>query len=334
MSITGRALSVSAVAATGASDRRSATTNGLGHKSVVDIQRARMLAAMIQAACEHGDGNVTVAQVVARAGISRRTFYEIFDDREDCLLAALDEAFERIARRVIPAYEAPFRWREKIRAALTVLLELFDEDPDLGRFVVVKTLGLGARALQRRQLVLTTVMAAVQEGDGEARSDAIGPLTAEAVVGAVCAVIQDRVLLSERRPLVELVNPLMSTIVLPYLGPAAARRELSRPVLTGTVRPSKRPENPFKELDIRLTYRTMRALLAVAERPSSSNRVIADASGIADQGQVSKLLTRLERLGLVENAGGGAHRGEPNAWMLTSAGEEVHDALTVQAPSL
>lgn len=334
MSVTGRALLVSAVAATGAPDRRSATTNGLGHKSVVDIQRARILAAMVQAACEHGGGNVTVARVVARAGISRRTFYEIFDDREDCLLAALDEAFERIARRVVPAYEAPLRWREKIRAALTALLELFDKEPDLGRFVVVETFGYGTRALQRRRLVLTTVMAAVQEGGAEARSDAIGPLTAEAVVGAVCAVIHDRVLLSERRPLVELVNPLMSTIVLPYLGPAAARRELRQPVPIGTAPPPKRPENPFKELDIRLTYRTVRALLAVAERPSSSNRAIADASGIADQGQVSKLLTRLERLGLVENAGGGAHRGEPNAWMLTPAGEEIRDVVATQAPIL
>lgn len=80
---------------------------------------------------------------------------------------------------------------------------------------------------------------------------------------------------------------------------------------------------------MRLTYRTARVLAAVASDPGASNRVIAAASDIVDQGQISKLLARLEKLGLVENASvGSATRGAPNAWMLTHAGEEVHDSLT------
>jgi hypothetical protein len=90
--------------------------------------------------------------------------------------------------------------------------------------------------------------------------------------------------------------------------------------------------NPLRDLDIRLTYRTVRALAAVAAHPRSSNRVIADSAGISDQGQISKLLTRLERLGLLHNAGtGSAARGEPNAWTLTAAGEEVHRAIAIPA---
>ena len=46
-------------------------------------------------------GNVTVAQVVERAGVSRRTFYEVFEDREDCLLAALEEGIARVSRCVL-----------------------------------------------------------------------------------------------------------------------------------------------------------------------------------------------------------------------------------------
>ena len=81
---------------------------------------------------------------------------------------------------------------------------------------------------------------------------------------------------------------------------------------------------------MRITYRTLRVLSAIGEHPGMSNRGVADLSGIADQGQMSKLLTRLEGLGLIENTtmtdhDRGAHQraGEPNAWRLTSKGEHV-----------
>jgi chromosome segregation and condensation protein ScpB len=78
---------------------------------------------------------------------------------------------------------------------------------------------------------------------------------------------------------------------------------------------------------MRLTYRTVRVLIAVAANPGASNRRIAEAAGVADQGQISKLLTRLEHLGLIENVGEGSARGEPNAWNLTAKGAEVEHAI-------
>jgi hypothetical protein len=81
---------------------------------------------------------------------------------------------------------------------------------------------------------------------------------------------------------------------------------------------------------MRLTYRTARVLLAVTASPGGSNRVVADGAGVADQGQISKLLTRLEKLGLVSNTGLGPGRGAPNAWTLTKQGEEVSHILTTQ----
>jgi AcrR family transcriptional regulator len=287
-----------------------------------------MITALIGVVGERGAGNVTVAQVVARAGVSRRTFYEVFTDCDECLLAAFEETLGRIEARVIPAYQTPSRWRERIRASLMTMLELFDENPALASLLVVETLAAGPRALERRQQALAPVVAAVELGAAECKGLGPGPLAAEATVGAVLSVIHDRLLQRKREPLVELVNPLMSTIVLPYLGAAAAHRELRQPIVQRVSRAPKAPENPLKQLDIRLTYRTARALLAVAERPRSSNRAIAEASGISDQGQASKLLTRLERLGLVANAAGGEHRGEPNSWTLTKSGEEVRHAIS------
>jgi DNA-binding MarR family transcriptional regulator len=83
---------------------------------------------------------------------------------------------------------------------------------------------------------------------------------------------------------------------------------------------------------MRLTYRTVRVLAAIAAHANASNRQVADASGVQDQGQISKLLARLEHLGLIENAGaGGPTRGEPNAWRLTPRGREVEHAIREQA---
>jgi AcrR family transcriptional regulator len=141
---------------------------GQGH--VEGFQRARILGAMVEVALERGASEVTVAHVVSRAGVSRRTFYEIFSDREDCLLAALDDALERVAAVVVGAYEGEGSargvrgWRERIRTALIELLGLFDEDPGLGRLVVVESLAAGPRALERRNIVLGRLIAAVDEG--------------------------------------------------------------------------------------------------------------------------------------------------------------------------
>jgi AcrR family transcriptional regulator/DNA-binding MarR family transcriptional regulator len=312
--------------------------DGLAHEQVSGIQRARMLSAMAEVASERGAGNVTVAHVVARSGVSRRTFYELFSGREDCFLAAFDDAITRIANEVIPAYEQPGRWRERMRAALTALLEVLDYEPGMGRLVIVETLGAGPNALERRSRVLAQVITAVDEGRLEAkRSDGPPPLTAEGVVGAVLGVLHGRVLacprMGEKNPgrLIELTGPLMGMIVLPYLGPAAARRELDRPVPKMSNNPRRTLTDPLRELEMRLTYRTVRVLMAVAATPGSSNRTVADGAGIKDQGQISKLLARLQRLGLIENTGEGSARGGPNAWALTERGREVHGAITEQS---
>jgi predicted transcriptional regulator len=133
--------------------------------------------------------------------------------------------------------------------------------------------------------------------------------------------------------LVELAGPLVGMIVMPYLGSAAARAELERPVPRGASRGRVASVNPLKDLEMRLTYRTVRVLGAVAAHPGSSNRGVGEASGMRDQGQTSKLLARLERLGLIENTDAGSAQGGPNAWSLTHRGLEVHGVLTAQAHS-
>src|SRR5258705_13083251 len=104
-------------------------------------------------------------------------------------------------------------------------------------------------------------------------------LTAEGVVGAVFAVLHARILEPGGAPLTDLLGPLMSMIVLPYLGARAAGREMTRPMqrATGTDVPpaSAAAGDPLDGLNIRLTYRTMRVLGVIGAHPGASNREIA-----------------------------------------------------------
>jgi AcrR family transcriptional regulator len=302
--------------------------HSVGREQVSGIQRARILAAMVQEASRRGVANVTVAHVVARSGVSRRTFYELFEDREDCFLAALDQALERIATVVVPAYEQGGQWQGKMRAALTALLELLDCEPDMGRLLIVESLGAGPDALGRRQNVLLQLIPTIDLGRAKGKTgDGPPPLTAEGVLGGVLSVLHSRLLTPERGPLLDLAGALTSMIVLPYLGPSAARRELSRPAPAPRSAPYVRAADPLRDVDMRLTYRTVRVLMAVAAHPGSSNRQVGIVAGMQDQGQISKLLSRLHRLELIENAGVGPSKGAPNAWALTAKGRDIEAAI-------
>jgi hypothetical protein len=125
----------------------------------------------------------------------------------------------------------------------------------------------------------------------------------------------------------------MSVIVLPYIGVAAAQKELHKPAPQVKTKNKHSHGDLLEGLDMRITYRTVRVLIAIGSQPGASNREVATAAGIADQGQVSKLLTRLDSLGLVRNDGVGHAKGAPNAWALTDRGLEVEGAIRVQTAS-
>jgi AcrR family transcriptional regulator len=297
---------------------------------------------MVEESAERGAANVSVAHIVGRAGVSRRTFYELFDDREECFLAAFDDAIARASRYVLDAYDPQAKWVERVRAALTAVLQLLDVERDAGQLMIVGSLGAGHNALERRRRGIAQIITLIDEGRTETKADTeLPPLTAEGIVGGVLSVLHSRLLTypppttavgtrkkDEAPPrFVELTGPLMSMIVLPYLGPAAALKELGRPVPRGSFEARVARPDPLRDLGMRLTYRTVRVLMAVAVQPGGSNRQVADESGIGDQGQISKLLARLHGLGLIENTGADSVRGAPNSWVLTDRGWEVQGAL-------
>ncbi len=290
-----------------------------------------MLAAAVEAVEDVGYARMTVAQVISRARVSRKTFYDVFADREDCFLAAFEQALGQARLIAQEAYESESNWRDGIRAALARLLMFMDEEPGLAKLCIVEALGAGERVLDRRATVLDELAEVIDRGRAATNATREPPeVTAEGVVGAIFAVLHTRVLESGGEPLTDLLGSLMSMIVLPYLGARAAGRELSRPPLEmpsdGRVRTPGRHKDPLEGLNMRLTYRTVRVLMVIAEHPGASNREIAEGSGIVDQGQISKLLNRLARLKLVENIGEGQEKGAANAWHLTARGAQVERA--------
>jgi AcrR family transcriptional regulator len=293
---------------------------------VNNVQRLWILSAMAKITCEQGPQPVTVAQVIARAGVSRRKFYDLFDSCEDCFRATFEEAVALAAETVVPAYEAEDRWVVRMRAGLQALLAFFEQEPELAKVCVVHALQGSSPTLARRSEVLAKLAEAVEEG-GTALPAVRQPLplTAEGVVGAVLAVIHARLLDPKQKGLNDLLNPLTAMIVGPYLGIQRARRELSRPA-PKPLRVSPMPKaarDPLEDLDMRLTHRTLLVLAAIAAAPGISNREVAAAAGVRDQGQISKLLARVQRDGLARNVGPGQSRGGANAWKLTSRGAEV-----------
>ncbi|MFI4984510.1 MAG: hypothetical protein ACHQAV_00810 [Solirubrobacterales bacterium] len=286
-----------------------------------------MAAAMAERSA--GAGPVPATEVIARAGLSRVAFYELFADREACLLAAFDLAVERAGARMAKAYAAQPRWRDGIRAGLAAFLGFLEDEPALGRLCVLDVISAGEDVLSRRAHVLALLAQVVDKGRRErpAATAELPVVIAEGSIGAVLSVIQNRLLVDDGRPLMELFGAMAGMIVLPYLGPAAARRELLRPpprVWRGTERASRRATAiAGASPGVRITYRTARVLSAIADYPGASNREIAERAGIVDPGQVSKLLARLASAELIANMGERSSRGAPNSWCLTCSGERV-----------
>ena len=305
---------------------------------VSEMQRSRLLSAAVVAVNEEGYAHVTVAHITERARVSRRTFYDLFENRDACLGALIEDVIATIEGEIARAVLDGLAWRERVRGGLLAVLSFFDREPALAQLCVVQSLRGGPDVLKRREEILARLAGVLDEGRGEStRGGGVTELTAEGLIGASLTIVHARLQRGEDTPpLISLTGALMSMIVLPYLGAAAARRELARPISAAAARPVDQGESylpptpngdPLAGVPMRLTYRTALVLGCIAEEPGASNRAIGDHAGVSDQGQISKLLARLERLGLAANTGDGHLKGEPNAWWLTPKGAQVEHGI-------
>ena len=267
---------------------------------------------------EQGPAAVTVESVCALSGVSKAAFHRSFSGRDALLVAVHDELAAQAGASMRRAYYRESSWPDGVRAAMTDLLTRFDEEPALARFVLVDC-AIDESALPLRRAAVIARFAKELERDRPRGQETGGgpPFGTPALIGAVVAILHGRLMEDPVPPLRPLAGSLTGMIVMPYLGPDAARAELTRAERTSRSKPKGWAPA------LRMTTRTLAVLRAIGERPGISNAEVARATGISDPGQISKLLARLRSLGLI--ACDPASRGRPvgKAWQLSGAGRDV-----------
>ncbi len=171
-------------------ERFPAGRHAAAREVVLASQRGRLLEAIAELVAEQGYATTTVTQVIARAGVSRKTFYEQFPDKDACFLAAWEVGFELVLHQVVEAVAAETTWRGQLREGARVFLEVIGAEPAFARSFLVELLSAGDEALARRADAHRRFADVIGAGYRAARADRpeLGPLpdfVPQAAAGAV-----------------------------------------------------------------------------------------------------------------------------------------------------
>lgn len=163
-------------------------------EQVATDQRERLYEATIAAVNEHGFVATTISDLVARAGVSRRSFYEHFENKEQCLLATYDALIGRLTTRLTDSYDPQAEWAEQIETFVHTLFDASSDRPDAARLVSVEMGAAGPVGIERwardADLLARFVSHIFARAPGERRLPA--PL-ARAIVGALRTILYARV---------------------------------------------------------------------------------------------------------------------------------------------
>ncbi|MFI5027973.1 MAG: TetR/AcrR family transcriptional regulator, partial [Solirubrobacterales bacterium] len=219
------------------SERLPRGRHGLPREAVTESQRQRILQAMIEVVSERGYPETRVVDVIGVAGVSRKTFYELFTSREDCFLATYDVLLATLLGDTAKGFEskpgAP--WAERIAAGLGALLDDLAEHPDEARFAIVEVLAAGPKALARRDAALRQFTGFLDAGRAETSVELPG-ITSLSIAGGINELLYSEILHGAASRLPSRVADRMLWIVLAGLGAgrAAAERARGRPTMPDT----------------------------------------------------------------------------------------------------
>lgn len=196
---------------------------------MTESQRNRIHQAMIEVVSQRGYPETRVVDVIGVAGVSRKTFYELFESKEDCFLATYDVLLENILGDAANGFEsrAGEPWPARIAAALEALLGHLARHPDEARFAIVEVLAAGPKALARRDAALRQFTGFLESGRSESSVDLPG-ITSIAVAGGINELLYSEILHGAAGRLPSRLPDLMFWVTLPYLGADAASAERER----------------------------------------------------------------------------------------------------------
>jgi AcrR family transcriptional regulator len=203
--------------------------HGLPREAVAESQRSRILEAMVEVTAERGYADCQIAHVIAYAGVSRKTFYELFSNKEDCFLAAYELWLGRLLSVTSEAYEAGAQrsWVDGVQEGLIAFLDTVAEHPSAARFCIVEVLAAGPRALARRDAGIRQFTDLVDAGRAETSARLPG-ITALAVVGGIHELLYSEIIHGATAQLPRRAPELVFWVVQPFLGSERATQERER----------------------------------------------------------------------------------------------------------
>jgi AcrR family transcriptional regulator len=190
--------------------------HGIPRAVVHEVQRGRLLDALAEVMAEQGYLDTTVHKILKRAGISRRTFYEIFTDKEDCFLAAYQEAADHVLVLVQRACRLGGTPEIRIENSLRAMLEFAEQEPNVARMCIVEVMAAGEKARKRRAKTmkqLTELVAAALEERCESDDEAL--LRAKVLVGGVHEMVYDASARGKTKGLTNLAEEVVATYMSP-----------------------------------------------------------------------------------------------------------------------
>jgi AcrR family transcriptional regulator len=177
--------------------------------------RRRAVAAMADAVGEQGYAETTVGHVLSRARMSRRTFYQLFRNREDCFLAAYDVALAEAKERLALAHAGNGQWSGQVEVALAALLEYLAAEPGLARLWLVEAPSLGPAGIERHERTMKQMakhLAKLRTAREGGPPNGQAAVRFEASVGAIHRVVQARLLEGRADELPELASDLARVV--------------------------------------------------------------------------------------------------------------------------
>jgi AcrR family transcriptional regulator len=202
----------------------------LPREFVAHSQRSRLLDGIAYAVARKGYAATTVQDVLTRAGVSRKTFYEHFADKEDCFLAAYETVTDHMMTRLVARYEQSGPWSKRVRGVLCEFVHFLVAEPDFAHMCIVDVLAAGPQALERRDAVMRSFIPLVDAvRDHLDDPQAVPPVAAEAVIGGIYEVIYTRIVRGDTDALEGLVEQLVYMCVAPFLGHDQASSAMQTP---------------------------------------------------------------------------------------------------------
>lgn len=170
----------------------------------------------------------SVQDVLERAGVSRKTFYEHFRDKQDCFLQAYDAVITRVMRAVNHAYQEGADWPDRVRRGLHVFLAFFAREPAISRMAFMEVLAAGPEAIERYRKAEERFIPYLEEGRAESDLGRDLPATLpHAIVAGVAGLIHRQLAAGKPERVPELEDDLLYFVLLPYLGPERTREIVS-----------------------------------------------------------------------------------------------------------